>query len=157
MTKLNQSHAKEFWDLALEARRENSRKSMSQSIQKCMKELLDMPEPEVKQIFADASQPMVRRLAARRMILAMEYEDPRSDRAFDQIFDRSDGKPAQSHSIEVTQIQDPSQLLSDLREELGRGDDVIEVTDEEVRLLGEEAETEMDELVGEPVEETPPA
>jgi hypothetical protein len=57
-------------------------------------------------------------LAAGRLLLALDHMADRSDKAFDSLMDRWEGRPVQSAIVKVSQAQDPGELLDEVRAQL---------------------------------------
>jgi len=106
-------------------------------IKEALGQVLRMTPYEVECVRKNVdSENVARLLAAERVLVALNGSGPRADRAFDQIADRTEGKPHQSHEVKVDQTVDPSAVLKEVKNEVGldeideataRGDEVMEL------------------------------
>lgn len=87
-------------------------------VKEALSSLLTCTEEELEEIYNDKDQPIVYRIASGRLILAQNWQDKRSDQAFDQVADRTEGKPHASASLQVHQLDDPEELMAQIEEEM---------------------------------------
>ena len=80
-----------------------------------------MTEEELREVLADRSAPVTKRLAAKRILDGLDVADPdQRGRVVDQLCDRTEGRARQAVEIRAEQVNvDPGVLLAQARRALG--------------------------------------